>query len=403
MLPTTVFIPLSNRLLKVDGEGLVQVALPVEIEASIDVEVPSEGLLATKVGRSTDGDVKVGLERGELLSEEAAVGTDTMSSLLNVGSLELDTSRLVHAEHAHYQVDPSGLLVDDVLFRGVRVAKSRVEGAGESLLTDAVRLLVVELVAAVLGLAARRRKSRRSVSRLVVTVGTDNDDLEAALVAALVGSSLLLDFLSPDGALELSDRRCLAAALLLVELGVTLDEDVEASACLGLIAVGSACRGVVRGEKLVGEVSASLYGALEVGEGLSVSSGGLSVLCKVRVDSVALEGVDSVGHRGRSVSVGLSSARVERVDEAAVGTDLDSGRACRVGSESPSIGPAHWRAAIRSSVGGGRVVGRRSGSGRSRRRSYNRVTGVGLHRLRIEPPKGASLKIGTSTLLGELS
>ena len=196
---------LSRRLLEANGESLVQVALPVEVKASVDVEVPGEGLLATKVGRSTDRDVKVGLERRELLGKETAVSTDTVSSLLNVGGLELHTGRLVHAEHAHYQVDPSGLLVHNVLLRGVRVAKSRVEGTGESLLADAVRLLVVNLVTAVLGLAARRRKSRRSVSRLVVTVGTGNDDLEATLVATLVGGSLLLDFLSPDGALELSD------------------------------------------------------------------------------------------------------------------------------------------------------------------------------------------------------
>ena len=195
----------------------------------------------------------------------------------------------------------------------------------------------------------------------------------------------------------------MAAALILVELGVTLDEYVEASACLGLVAVGSACLGVVRSEELVGEVSASLYGALEVGEGLSVTSRGFGVLRKVRVDSVALEGVDSVGDRGRSVGVGLSSARVERVDESAVSTDLDGGGAGRIGSESPGVGPAYWRAAIRSSVSGGRVESRRRGSDWSRRRSYNRVARVGLYRLRLEPPKGASLKIGTSTPLGELS
>jgi hypothetical protein len=168
----------------------------------------------------------------------------------------------------------------------------------------------------------------------------------------LTGSRFLLDVLSPNTALELSDGRSLAAALLWVELGVSLDEDVEASAGIGLVTVGRASRGVVGSEELVAEVSTSLDRAAIVGKGLGVSGRCLGFESEVRVLGVALEGVDSVGSSGRTVGVGLSGAWVERVDEAAVGADFNSCWASRLRGEGISVGPADRSARRRSDVGG---------------------------------------------------
>jgi hypothetical protein len=213
---------------------------------------------------------------------------------------------------------------------------------------------------------------------------------------ALTGGGLLLDILSPDTALELSDGGGLAAALLWVELGVTLDEDVEASAGLSLVAVGRASRRVVGSEDLVAEVSTSLNGAVKVGESLRVSRGCLRVQCEVRVHLVALEGVDSVGSGVRSVGVGLSSAWVERVDEAAVGTDFNGSWASRFGGEGISVGPAYRGAGRRSDVGRRRVESWRAGGGSLCRGGSSSGLLLGLK------PKPASLDVGTSTPLCQL-
>ena len=130
----------------------VRPATPVE--AGVDVNVPGERLLATPLGRTSDGDVEVGLGRGELLGEEAAVGTETLALLLEVSSLELNAATLVHAEHGEPHANDAVLAVDLVLLLGVGGAEGRIERTGESSLTHAEWLLVVELVAARLGLAA---------------------------------------------------------------------------------------------------------------------------------------------------------------------------------------------------------------------------------------------------------
>lgn len=151
---------------------VLEVRPATPVEAGVDIDVPGEGLLAAPLGGTTDADVEVGLGGKELLGEETAVGTETLAVLLEVSSLELDAATLVHAEHGEPCANDAVLAVDLVLLLGVGSAERRIERTGESSLTHAVGLLVVELVAARLGLAARRR-SRRVVGTLVVTIGTD--------------------------------------------------------------------------------------------------------------------------------------------------------------------------------------------------------------------------------------
>jgi hypothetical protein len=110
----------------------------------------------------------------------------------------------------------------------------------------------------------------------------------------LTGSRFLLDVLSPKTALELGDGGSLAAALLWVPLGVTLDEDVETSAGCSLVAKSGASAGVIRGKELVGEISAALNRAVKVGEGLSVTTGGFGIAGQAREDRVALKGINSI-------------------------------------------------------------------------------------------------------------
>lgn len=152
---------------------VLEVRPATPVEAGVDIDVPGEGLLASPLGGTTDADVEVGLGGKELLGEETAVGTETLAVLLKVSSLELDAATLVHAEHGEPCANDAVLAVDLVLLLGVGGAERRIERTGESGLTHAVGLLVVELVAARLGLAARRR-SRRVVGTLVVAVAADN-------------------------------------------------------------------------------------------------------------------------------------------------------------------------------------------------------------------------------------
>jgi hypothetical protein len=79
------------------------------------------------------------------------------------------------------------------------------------------------------------------------------------------------------------------------------------------------------------------------------------------VDLVLLESIGSVGSSRGTIGGWLRSARVERVNEAAVGADLDSRRTGRVAGESPGIGPVHRRARRRDNVGRG--DGRRGDDG----------------------------------------
>jgi len=222
------------------------------VEAGVDINVKGEGLLASP---STGVDLEIGLRGDKLLGEETAVGAETNTILLEVRSLELDATTLVHAEHGKEGADDATLAVDRVLLLGIGGAERRVERTGEGALTHAVWLLVVELVAARLGLAARRR-SRRSVGLLVVSVGADNDYLEAVLVLAVVGSRRLGNILTPESALEAGNRVGLCArALARVPLGITLNEEVETSAGGGALALGSAGGSVVAGKLVVSKVT----------------------------------------------------------------------------------------------------------------------------------------------------
>lgn len=199
------------------------------VEACVDIDVPGIGLLATPLGSTTDRNVEIGLSGSKLLGKEAAVSSESFTLLLKVSSLELNATAIVHAEQREDCTKETSLLVDLVLLLSISSAKRRIEGTGECVLAHAVRLLVVELATAVLRFAAAWRR-RRSGGLLIVAVGTDDDDLEAGLILTGVGSRLWLDRLSPNTALELGDGGSLARALVGVELGVTLNEDVEASA-----------------------------------------------------------------------------------------------------------------------------------------------------------------------------
>jgi len=149
--------------------GLLPAKAPVE--AGVDINVPGERFLATPLGGAADRDIEVGLLRSELLGEETAVSTETLAGLLEVSSLELLTNSFVHPEHAQDLADDAELLVDLVLLLCVGGAEGRIEGTRERFLAHAVRLLVVKLLAAVLGLAAAGGR-RRSVGLLVVSLST---------------------------------------------------------------------------------------------------------------------------------------------------------------------------------------------------------------------------------------
>jgi len=376
----------------------VRPATPVE--AGVDINVPGERLLATPLGRTSDGDVEVGLGRGELLGEEAAVSTETLALLLEVSSLELNAATLVHAEHGEPHANDAVLAVDLVLLLGVGGAEGRIERTGESSLTHAEWLLVVELVAARLGLAARRR-SRRVVGSLVVTVGADNDNLESILALTDVGSRLLLDILSPESALEAGNGvRLVARALARVPLGVTLDVKVETSAGGGRVTLGGASSSVVAGKLVVSEVTAALNGGAEVYERRLVTGRSLSGGSQLVVNLVLLESIGSVGSGWWAVGVGLSSTWVIRVDETTVGADLDLSSACGVCGESVGVGPVNRGARRWCKVGRRRVGGRRSGGSRSRGNGRSRSRLVVLSLVPV-PPEGrvTSLKLGTDAPL----
>jgi hypothetical protein len=85
---------------------------PVEVGAGINV--PGIRLLAAPLG-ATAADVKGGLGWGELLGEEAAVGTETVTLLLEVGSLELNAATLGHAEQTQDSAEDTVLAVGSVL------------------------------------------------------------------------------------------------------------------------------------------------------------------------------------------------------------------------------------------------------------------------------------------------
>lgn len=300
------------------------------------------------------------------------MSTEANTTLLEVGGLELDTSSLVHAEHGQERAHEASLSVDLVLLLGVGSAERRVERTGDGGLTHAVGLLVDEASAARLGPAARRRV-RRSVGLLVVTVGANDDDLESILVLTGVGSRLCGDVLAPERALEAGDGgRRGARALAGVELRITLNEDVEASAGLGRFALGGASSRVVGSEFVVPQVSATRDRGAQVSESLGVAGRSLGRNSKLVQSSVVLEGISSVGSDMRSVGVGLSSARVFRVDKSTVGTNLNIGSTTRGSGESESVSPANWSAGRWGHVGR-RLVGRRQSTARNRRLGRGRA------------------------------
>lgn len=209
----------------------------------------------------------------------------------------------------------------------------------------------MELSTTVLGVvpAGRRRRGR---SLLLVSVGADDDNLEFVAGLALVDSSVLVHARSEDAALVLGNRRrVLARALIRVPGRVTLDVDVETFAQLGVVAVLGAPGDVVAFEDLVSEVGVGVDGSVEVLEGLLVARGGLSVLSHLVVDRVRLERLGCIGDSRRAICGGLGSARVQRVDESAVGANFNGSRASRVAGESPGVGPAHRSARGRDNVG----------------------------------------------------
>jgi len=279
--------------------------------------------LAAPAGGAAVGDVEGGLSRSELVGEKTAVSTEALAGLLEVRSLELDASTLVEAPHAQPSTPHTLDAVDLVLLLGEGSAERRIERTRESLLTHAVAGVIVDLVAAVLGLAAGRN-SGRSVGALVVTVGSSDNNLEIIAALASVGGSLLGNLLSPDGALVVDNGgRVGARALVRVPLRVTLDVDVETSAGLAIIAELGAGIDIVAIESLVRDVATTGGSTLKVDKGLLVASRSLGPNSKVLVLRVVQETLRGVILGGSASTLGLRSTWVIRVDETAVGADLD--------------------------------------------------------------------------------
>lgn len=199
----------------------------------------------------------------------------------------------------------------------------------------------------------------------IVSVGTGNNDLEILAPATLVGGRHSVQVGSPKGALVVGDGRGVRApvspdgGVSRVVLGrvlrrVTLNVNVERSAKRGAVAVGSAVRDIVSRQSVQTEVRVGAGRGVQVTEGLLVGvagdvvagdngrgSGGHRVEGSVGEESRGSVGVVDLG----TVTIGLRSARVLRVDEATVSAILGGGRA--------GSGRRGGRSARRSSVDGG--------------------------------------------------
>lgn len=88
------------------------------VEASVNINVPGVGLLATPLGRTTNTDVEVRLSGSKLLGKEMAGGAEALARLLKIGSLKLDATTFVHAEHREEGFNEPKLLVYLILLLG---------------------------------------------------------------------------------------------------------------------------------------------------------------------------------------------------------------------------------------------------------------------------------------------
>ena len=101
---------------------------------------------------------------------------------------------------------------------------------------------------AVLGVGPSRRSGGRGVVGLCVAVGASNHDTKSGASLARVRSSGGVDARSPERALEVGERGHIvtgAGALVRVERRVTLNVQVECSAEVGGVTLGSASRNIV--------------------------------------------------------------------------------------------------------------------------------------------------------------
>jgi hypothetical protein len=115
----SIHIWLSKRDPKINCSCLIHLPASTPAEVGVDINVVSEGLLATPLGTCTNRDVKGGLSWCELLGEETAVGCETVALLLEVRCLELDATTGAEAEEGHPRRDNSILAVGCVLRDGI--------------------------------------------------------------------------------------------------------------------------------------------------------------------------------------------------------------------------------------------------------------------------------------------
>lgn len=190
-----------------------------------------------------------------------ALHTDGDAVLLDRVSVE------AAAREPAVEVPPvARLAVESDLGRSVRRADHGVKRTREELGADAVAGLLDDSTAiarlsgtpgVATGLVASGRVRRGRVGH-AVTVGSGNDDVEAALVLAHVGRRRSVNPGAVQSALEVDGRSVAAAGVVLLVQGVALDVDVERLAELGAVAKGRASIDIVAVEGLVGHVGVQL-------------------------------------------------------------------------------------------------------------------------------------------------
>jgi hypothetical protein len=264
-----------------------------------------------------------------------------------------------------------------------------------------------------------RDNARRSSDvGLVVGVRTSDDSLELLTVVTLVGSNLNGERRSPKGTLVVGDGRGVRAvglprgvgSVVVVgrgKAGITLNVEVERSAELGSITLGSTVLRVIGGQSVKTDVGVGRNSCVQVLEDLSVLSSvgarnnSSSSRCHRVERSVWQESVNSIGLNLRTKSSRLGRTRVFRVYEPTISSLLGLGRAggVRVGSRGGNLScGSSSRARGRGSSGRGSGDGINSGGtwggsgvavcGEAGRRSTSGDQGpgsLGLSRLAASP------------------
>lgn len=322
--------------------------------AGIKLELESPRLVSLVRAAATESSVLVVVKSGAV---ERAVSTERLVVLVQ----EVRVEHLARNVAVLAGLD-GGVAVEGVLLNGVVGAHLRVEGSGDELAAHVVlgggdglgTAVLAGLQGGLLGARAAGRGSRaasrgsrragglrggdnrgrdgggrgRSIRDrarrssdigLVVGIGTSDDGLELLAVVALVGGKIGRESRAPESALVVSDGRGVGAVSLPGSVGgvvvvgrgkagVALDIDVERSAEVSVITLGSALLGVVRGQGVETDVGVSRDGSVKVLEDLSVlglvraGDNSRGSRCHGVERSVGVESVDSVGLDLRTVT-----------------------------------------------------------------------------------------------------